>query len=413
MLKTQIKKTLMLVIAVGIILTTTAAYFFIPNVQMRANLIATWVKGSLAPAGELPAAETSPKVIQAEVPHQSTDDLVNDPKVVIENQASSSVSLPQSAIIPSPAFDPKTDYQDWNNCGPATLALALRVWGWEGGQKNISAVIKPQRQDKNVNIEELAWYAGQYTEGLQAEIRVGGDLSTLKKFIAAGFPVVIEESFKVEKPAWIGDDLWAGHYILVTGYDDASELFTVQDTYHGPDRLVPYGDVEKDWQAFNHVYLLVFPQERQTQIQTLMGVDWQPEANIKNTIDALQSQLQLGQGNAFTWFNLGTNLVALGDYQSASSAFKSARQLGLPQRMLRYQFGPFAAAYHTGDLGDLAQLVDYSLKITPDSEEALYWKGQGFITSGDRQSAITFFSKALEANPGYQDAKNALAELLS
>jgi tetratricopeptide (TPR) repeat protein len=43
----------------------------------------------------------------------------------------------------------------------------------------------------------------------------------------------------------------------------------------------------------------------------------------------------------------------------------------------------------------------------------LYWKGQVFYQAGEQQNAITFFQKALEANPGYQDAQNALANLIS
>lgn len=411
MLKTRLKRNMLLVIIVGLVITATAVYLLVPNVQMRANQITTWMRGSLVPAGELPAADAPNKVLQAEVPPQDVDKLIVNQKMTNEDHTPVDNPLPLSANIPSPAFDPKTDYQDWNNCGPATLALALRIWGWTGDQATISAEIRPQRQDKNVNVEELAWYVEHFTSGLKAEIRVGGDLYTLKKFIAAGFPVVIEESFKVEKPAWLGDDLWAGHYLLLTGYDDESELFTAQDSYHGPDRLVAYSEIEQDWQSFNHVYLLVFPQERQLQIQKLMGMDWQTGTNIESTIRLLQTQLQQGRGNAFTWFNLGTNLAAMGDYPAASAAYKTARQLGLPQRMLRYQFGPFESAFHTGDLDDLAQLVDYSLKVTPDSEEALYWKGQGLLATGDQQNAVAFFRKSLEANPGYHDAKTALASI--
>jgi tetratricopeptide (TPR) repeat protein len=311
-------------------------------------------------------------------------------------------------VLPSPLFDPKKDYEDWNDCGPATLALDLRYWGWKGDQQTIRVVVKPERQDKNVNIEELAAYVNQSTAGLQAEIRVGGDLATIQKFIAAGFPVIIEESFKLEKPAWPGDDLWASHFLLITGFDGKAARFTAQDVYYGPDRSVSYNDVVNNWQSFNHVYMVVFPLDRLQQIKNLMGSDWSTQVNAERALDALQSQLKMQPDNAFAWFNLGSSLVALDDYQSADSAFKMARQLGLPKRMLRYQFGPFVAAYQTGDLKDLTQLVDFALKITPDSEEAFYWKGLGALKAGDKQGAALFFRKALEANRNFQDAKNAL-----
>ncbi|MRR29151.1 hypothetical protein EG834_02180, partial [bacterium] len=306
-------------------------------------------------------------------------------------------------------FDQKKDYQDWNNCGPATLALGLRYWGWQGDQFTISEVVRPMRQDKNVNIEELAGYVNTSAEGLQAEVRTGGDLSRLEDLIAEGYPVIIEEAFKVEKSAWPGDDLWAGHYLLLTGYDQSTQLFTVQDSYYGPDQLIPYAEISDGWQAFNHVYLLIFPKGDLPQMQTLLAEDWLVQDNLKRTVAAAQKQVQSQPANAFAWFNLGSSLTALQDYTSAAQAFDQARTLGLPQRILRYQFGPLEAAYQTGDQQDLAQLADYALQITPDSEEALLYKGWAFELAGDHLSAIALFNKALAANPAYQDAENALS----
>jgi len=397
------------ILCVTLVVSALCAYAFIPNVQRHANEVGTWIRGVFVPAGTLPTAEIANKKIVVQIPAA----IVTEPPRKLngnadEKPASASTPQPQNVVLPSPLFDPKKDYEDWNDCGPATLALDLRYWGWKGDQQTIRVVVKPERQDKNVNIEELAAYVNQSTAGLQAEIRVGGDLATIQKFIAAGFPVIIEESFKLEKPAWPGDDLWASHFLLITGFDGKAARFTAQDVYYGPDRSVSYNDVVNNWQSFNHVYMVVFPLDRLQQIKNLMGSDWSTQVNAERALDALQSQLKMQPDNAFAWFNLGSSLVALDDYQSADSAFKMARQLGLPKRMLRYQFGPFVAAYQTGDLKDLTQLVDFALKITPDSEEAFYWKGLGALKAGDKQGAALFFRKALEANRNFQDAKNAL-----
>jgi hypothetical protein len=45
-----------------------------------------------------------------------------------------------------------------NNCGPASLALYLRYYGWQGDQFTISELLKPRREDRNVNVEELVYY---------------------------------------------------------------------------------------------------------------------------------------------------------------------------------------------------------------------------------------------------------------
>lgn len=397
------------VICMGIL-----SVIWLPAVQMKASQAITWIRVALNPAGALPTAEVKkarqevfwlPDFMNVQSGSTFTSESVQAKNI--------NTTLPVSVALPSPAFNPRKDYQDWNNCGPATLALGLRYWGWEGDQFTISEVIRPKRQDKNVNIEEMAQYVNEYADGLaeelRAEVRIGGDPPLLEALIASGYPVIIEEAFRVEKSAWPGDDLWAGHYILLTGYDQHTQLFTAQDSYFGPDRMISYADVVHAWQAFNHVYLVLFPEDELPKIQQLLGKDWQVDANFRRTAANLHSQVMLEPGNAFAWFNLGSSLVALQDYDTAAQAFDKARKLGLPQRMLRYQFGPLLAAYQTGNYKDLALLADYALNVTPDSEEALLWKSWAFEMAGDHQSAISLINQSLKANPGYQEAIKALA----
>ena len=107
------------------------------------------------------------------------------------------------------------EWQQWNNCGPANLAMALSYWGWEGDQTDTAAYLKPNPRDKNVMPYEMANFVNEKT-GLKAIMRVGGDLERLKALIAAGFPVIVEKGF--EGPKFDG---WMGHYEVITGYDDA------------------------------------------------------------------------------------------------------------------------------------------------------------------------------------------------
>ena len=103
--------------------------------------------------------------------------------------------------------------------------------------------------------------------------------------------------------------------------------------------------------------------------------------------------------NAFAWFNLGTNLTYFERYIEATDAYDKARAIGLPQRMLRYQFGPFIAYFHSGQMDDLLTLTEYALKITPSSEEALLWYGWAMYRQGKSSAALESFQKALERNP--------------
>ena len=317
---------------------------------------------------------------------------------------STPVPLPERVSLNAPAYE----MQDINNCGPATLAMYLRFYGWEGDQFDISDEIKPIPQDRNVNIEELMYYLRTQMGGLEAEFRVGGDLMVLRRLIAAGFPVMIEESMKMEEPFWLNDDLWAGHYLLITGYDDTAQVFTAHDSFKGADRKILYSDVERNWRSFNRVYLMVYPPDARPKIQEILGRDWDVEQNRQHALEIAQQETSRDSTDSYAWFNLGTNLVYFEQYQSAAKAYDTAISLGLPQRMLRYQFGPFFAYFHTGRTEDLLAIAEYALKRTPNAEEAWLWKGWALYRQGDKVEAIKAFQKALEAHPSYQDAQYAL-----
>jgi tetratricopeptide (TPR) repeat protein len=317
--------------------------------------------------------------------------------------------IPGKVSLPAPGWEK----QDINNCGPATMTMYLRYYGWDGNQYDIANLLKPHREDRNVNVEELAYYVRTHAGWLSVAYRVGGNLIQLKQFLAAGIPVMIEESFYFENPYWPNDDLWAAHYNLLTGYEDPSQTFTTQDSFYGADQQVKYQDLERYWQVFNYVYILVYPPEKQKTVEAILGGDWDANANRHNALSLADMQTKTDPTNAFTWFNLGSNLVYFERYSEAAQAYDKAREIGLPQRMLRYQFGPFFAYFHTGRIADLMALAKYALQRTPTSEEALLWQGWGYYRLGKTKDAIDDFQAALEQNPNYGDAQYALDFVLS
>jgi tetratricopeptide (TPR) repeat protein len=288
------------------------------------------------------------------------------------------------------------------------MAMYLRFWDWEGDQQTIADELKPQPDDRNVNVEELASYVLTQAGWLNVQYRVGGDLELLKQFVAAGLPVMIEESFYFDETYWPNDDRWAAHYNLVTGYDDAAGVFITQDSFRGADQRIPYQKLDEYWQSFNRVYILVFPPEWEARVKSILGPHWDPDFNRQHALEVAQAETEKDPENAFAWFNAGTNLVYFERYGEAAKAYDRAREIGLPQRMLRYQFGPFFAYFNDRRMEDLMALTKYALQRTPNSEEAHLWSGWGLYRSGDTQGAIKQFQKALEENWNYSDAKYAL-----
>jgi len=315
--------------------------------------------------------------------------------------------LPPSVFLPAPAWEK----QDWNNCGPATLSLYLKYYGWEGDQFSIAEQVKPDRADRNVNVDELIYYVNNWAGWLNSTFRVGGDVQLIKEFLAAGIPVQIEAGETIEGDYWPDDDNWAGHYVLLTGYDDAAQTFTYQDTYKSADQTASYVEIDKFWQQFNRVYILVYLPDQEQTVRDILGSNWDEEVNRRNALEAAQAEIRADDQNAFAWFNLGMNQVYFEDYGAAAQSFDVARSLGLPQRMLRYQFGPFFAYYNANRLDDLTDLIDYALRLTDGSEEVLIWKGWALYRQGDTNGAIAQFRLAQEANPKSFYVEQALASI--
>lgn len=328
---------------------------------------------------------------------------------------------PPSAAIRGTRWEP----QLFNNCGPATLTAALVYWGWRGSeqdslnwygngvdtrwQRDVASAVRPGGRDKNVSATELAAFAtGQ--AGLRAALRYGGDLDTLKRLVAAGFPVIIETQFLEDEHQQIGDG-WEGHYRLISGYDDAEASFLTQDSFKGNNYRRTYDLIERDWLAFNYLYLVIFSPEREAEVMTALGPDADPFVNLERALVRAQTETQTlaGEQAPFAWHNAGVSLFHLGRIGEAAAAFDQARTgAGLPWRMLWYQHEMYAAYVEAGRNQDVIDLAT-ALLIDPGLEESYYWRGRARAALGDRDGALADLRAALDQHPGWAVAREQLA----
>jgi tetratricopeptide (TPR) repeat protein len=392
----------------GILIVLAIGLYQIPRVNRvvswRVDLARTYIHRLLNPVSDLPAPMVS-RVNDPQIPTNTSVPATSVPTPLVSPTPTLvPTPIPAEVVLAAPAYDEVRDKQDWNNCGPATLALTLRYYGWEGDQYDVSKIVKPTRDDRNVNVDELVYYVHNYSGWLKAEFRVGGNIERIKELIAAGFPVMIEESFTTDRQYWPEDDLWSGHYLLITGFNDATRTFTVQDTELGANQSINYEILDRNWQSFNRVYILVYRPEQEEVLKNILGEDWDEEKNRENALAVSQQETQADPQSAFAWFNLGTNLTSFKRYTEAAQAYDTARSLGLPQRMLRYQFGPFIAYFQTGRTEDVMTLTKYALEISRTSEEAMLWRGWGFYQNGEEDTALKYFRDALKIREDYEDA---------
>lgn len=413
-------KLIKTLVYVGVGFLLAGVIFYLPPIQnrigWRVDFAKAYIRSVINPIRPLPTALSTVTPLAADEPVTTKEPITATPTeistptvAVTPTQAPTATPLPEKVLLPSPGYEK----QDINNCGPASLAMYLRYYGWQGDQEDIASLLKPFREDRNVNVEELAYYVRTRAGWLNVQYRVGGDLNLLKKFLAAGVPTMIEETFYFEEPYWKNDDLWAAHYQLLTGYDDAAEFFIGQDSFYGPDLEISYEKVDEYWQAFNRVYILIYLPQQEELVTSILGENLDVDINREHALQVALEETQSDPENAFAWFNLGTNLMYFERYIEATDAYDKARELGLPQRMLRYQFGPFIAYFHTGQMDDLIALTEYALQITPNAEEAWLWHGWAMYRQGDRKRAESDFQRALEENPNYLDAQYAIDFLRS
>lgn len=301
--------------------------------------------------------------------------------------------------------------QTWNNCGPATITMALSYYGWRRDQAYAASYLKPEREDKNVSPSELARFVNEQSD-IDALTRMGGDLDLLRTLVDNEFPVIIERSHMFEGYDWIG------HYQTIVGYDDALRTFYIYDSFlgvgGGEGHTETYDEVDRAWQDFNRTFIVVYEPSRESHLMNLLGDLSNPVSAAQRAFDVAQAEANANPQDAFAWFNMGTSLTELGRYEEASRAYDRATQIGLPWRMLWYQFGPFEAYFEVGRYEDVLTYVNNNLSNGGEYvEETYYWQGRVYAAQGRTQDAAVAFRNALRHNRLYTAAQEALDELNS
>ncbi|HTX79353.1 MAG TPA: C39 family peptidase [Longilinea sp.] len=354
-----------------------------------------------------------------------------------QSSATSTPQLPANTSIPSPTptatpipssmnlsgvtYYSQHGYQ--NYCAPANLAMALSYWGWKGNITDVGDAIKPYPEDKNVMPYEMANYAQSL--GYGALVRVGGDADTIKRFVAAGYPVLVEKG--VFFYDLTGTYSWMGHYQVITGYDNNTSMFTAQDSYIKENYQESYDQLTEEWRSFNYTYIIIYSKDRETNVINLLGADADEATNARNAyIKASNEAVQFtGVDQFYALYNVGSSLVILQDYNGAANAYDQAFAVynTLPQdksvrpyRILWYETGPFFAYYYTGRYQDVIDLAtNNSIDVVSDNdpalEESFYWRAMAEIALNETQNGIDDLKTALHYHKDFAPAVQELNQL--
>jgi hypothetical protein len=330
--------------------------------------------------------------------------------------------LPPSAMLQNVRFE----HQGWNNCGPATLTNALSYFGYADNQQRAASWLKPTGDDKNVSPWQMVEFVNTQVSELPvyAMERAGGTLEMLKALLAGGYPVIIEAGYDPE-PERLG---WMGHYLLVIGYDDGAGMFITHDSYLGENMRYSYDHVQQFWQHFNYAYIVLYRTEQEATVREILGTDADDMQNATNALEIARQEAIANNADAFAWFNMGTNFVRIAElerergnetaaverYANAAVAYDQARMIGLPWRMLWYQFGPYEAYYHVGRYDDVLALARSVMNDGggDEVEETYYYGGLARQGKGETDRALNNYNTALQWNPNFTPAQVARDALI-
>lgn len=304
-------------------------------------------------------------------------------------------------------------YQNVNRCAPAALTIQLSYFPQFTGRYNdLIRRLTPSAQDVSVRIEEMVAVAEEY--GLHGVVRRGGTLDLLKRLVAAGYPVLIENVYYDGANGWRD---WMSHNRVMMGYDDAKQEAYFYDSLlgdgGGQGYAIAYPELDERWKPFNRDYLVVYTPDQAAEVQALLGDDWhEPDNHARVLVQAL-ADLDRQPQDVFALYNRGWAELQIGLFEQAASTFDQALALGLPWRFLWYDYSPFEAYLQVGRYQDVIELGADVFTYAPGVEEVHYYVGQAYEALGDAKRAQSRYELALSLNRYFSPAQSALEKLLA
>ncbi len=392
-----------------------------------------WGIKVMAPNPDRPASVNSvPKRTVIEYSSATPTPSVSDPGALPTNDPGSERAFFNSnAIAPPKTFidlkqtvqitDPVTDTYDVRQSGFDTMEVLERYWG---SVSTSSDQYLLKTQGVSMTPFEIVRYINSDTN-LKAVSRVGGDIETIKHFLTAGFPIIIERGF--DGVTQNGESNWTGQFDVVNGYDDAQQSLTMLSSYQVPVVYTDifYGSFVQQWRAFNYEYLVIYKPTQEEMVNQILGsqvdtVKNYRQASEKASMDAYNSIYVRDQ--FFSWFNLGTSLTYSRNYKDAVTAFDQAFILykripksELPWRIFWYQTDFYQAYYGIGRYQDVIDLATMIINGPGSSqtEDSYYWRALAEEALGRKASALLDLKALLKINPSFKPVIMRLDSLIS
>ena len=301
-------------------------------------------------------------------------------------------------------------FQTFNNCGPASLSMALSYYNIHITQEILGQNLRPYQNpqgdndDKSVTLNELAEEAKKYD--LIPYHRPHGNIETLKAFIANDMPIITR--------TWLHENEDIGHYRVVKGYDDSTHELIQDDSFQNKNLRFSYDSFNTIWKKFNYEYLVLVPKEKQTIAREILGENVDENIAWRNALTSVQEELKRNPDDVYARFNLVVTAYHTGDYTRATQEYEKI-QTRLPSRTLWYQIEPIQAYAAINNTERVFSLTDKILQNGNRAFSELYlirgdiYKKQGDLVSAQREyeNAYAYNKSMEEANEKYTQIDTA------
>jgi hypothetical protein len=303
------RPAILLGLAVGCVLAVSgAAFAAAPAVLQRADSAA------------VPAVD---KAASADIAAPVAATVESVPQPVAAVPAAIPAPEPKAAPVRAAFDEMKHVWQSLNNCGPASVVMALSTFGVDVSQElarvplrgtNVLSGMGPQRVD--------GWVKENF--GLRSVWRNNGSNDLLRRLVANGFAPMVTQ--------WMQDPSISriAHWRVVRGYDDGARTFYVNDPMLGNMVPLSYQWFQNNWQPFSYRYMVIYDPKDEALLKAIVGDDWNDMKMRKNFYERTKAEAY-GQDTSAAWLAYGEAAYGYGLFAEAVSAFEKGMAMGSVQ----------------------------------------------------------------------------------
>jgi hypothetical protein len=280
-----------------------------------AALAAAPVSIDRVPAVIAPTSQVAPAAVVVSPPQTGTS--IESPAVAPPGPE------PKAAAASALIEEMKHVWQSLNNCGPASVVMALSSFGVDVSQETARLPLRGPGILSGMGPQRVSGWVNE-NFGLRSVWRNNGTNDLLRRLVANGFAPMVTQ--------WMQDPQVSriAHWRVVRGYDDAAGTFYVNDPMLGHMVPLSYQWFQNNWQPFSYRYMVIYDPKDEALLKAIVGEDWNDAKMRRNFYERTKVEAY-AQDSSAAWLAYGEASYGYGSFNEAVAAFERGMSLGSVQ----------------------------------------------------------------------------------